>query len=64
MKSIFYKLTLTLIMIAGLFVGIVKGEDAKQKWIAKKKTRHEKKLVHKSPIVILDEIEMATYHNS
>lgn len=64
MKSFFYKLTFGCIMIGGVCVGVMKGQDAKQKWVAKKKDKFLNwKAEGKHRIVILDEIEMATYHS-
>jgi hypothetical protein len=65
MKTIFYKLMFTLILVGGIFIGMVKGEEAKQKWVNKKKIRYEsrKDYSQSSSLVMLDEIEMATYHS-
>lgn len=66
MKTVFYKkFMFTLIILGGLFVGILKGSDAKQKWVAKKKGKYvAKKITHDQKAwVVLDEIEMATYHS-
>jgi hypothetical protein len=67
MKRIFYKIMLTMIVFAGLMIGMVKGQEAKQKWISKKKSKYENRQSRISPeiqdsLVILDEFEMATYH--
>ena len=67
MKRIFYKFMLTMIVLAGLMIGIVKGQEARHKWVSKKKNRCENRQlkieqeVENSP-VILDEFEIATYH--
>jgi hypothetical protein len=69
MKMIFYKFTFRLILLVGIFVGIMKGQEARQKWVSKKKMKYEaKKANQKNSIadgsqVILDDIEMATYHS-
>ncbi len=59
---------LTIIVCLGLFVGMVKGQEAKHKWVTKKKVKYEQKRNHfagaqdsNSPIA-LDEFEIATYH--
>jgi hypothetical protein len=68
MKTIFYKFMLTVIVCVGLLVGMVKGQEARQKWVTKKKAKYENKknqLVDApdvNSLVILDEFEMATYH--
>ena len=70
MKTIFYKMMYTVIMFAGVFIGMVKGQEAKQKWVSKKKIRYEEKRSFYNNInsadaqVMLDEIEMSTYHSS
>jgi hypothetical protein len=66
MKTIIYKFMFTMVLFAGIFVGLVKGQEAKQKWVSKKKIKYEtKKSYTPSPSspVVLDEIEMATYHS-
>ena len=69
MKTMFYKFTFRLFLVGGIIVGIVKGQDAKQKWVSKKKIKYEaRKAQQKSPemdrsLVALDEIEMSTYHS-
>jgi hypothetical protein len=67
MKKFTYKIMFTVIMLAGLFIGIVRGQEAKQKWVAKKKSRYISKDItannNNGSWVVLDEIEMATYHS-
>ena len=67
MRRIIYTLLLSMIMIAGLFIGMIKGQEVRNKWISKMKFKHEerkdgKKLVPQGEIM-LDEIEEATYHS-
>ena len=66
MKQMIYKLTLTIIMAGGLFVGMVRGQEAKTKWVNKMKGRLETSEKQKSNPgeVILDEIEMAAFHSN
>jgi hypothetical protein len=67
MKGIFYKMMFTAILLAGIVIGIVKGQEARQKWVSKKKVKYEAKRTlapADNPQVVLDEIEMATYHHS
>ncbi len=54
----------TVIVFGGVFVGVVKGQQAKQKWLTKKKNKYiVKKNFHDNKSwVVLDEIEMATWH--
>jgi hypothetical protein len=46
----------------------MKGQEARQKWVSKKKMKYEAKKASKNIItdnsqVALDEIEMSTYHS-
>ena len=69
MKTIFYKVIFTMILVAGIFVGVIKGQEARQKWVGKKKMKYEEKRTipkntkEDNSLVALDEIEMATYHS-
>lgn len=69
MKSIAAKIVLTAVIFSAIVIGIVKGADAREKWLTKMKTKHlEKKPHFQSPrasdnLLALDEIEMATYHS-
>ena len=69
MKRIIYTLLFSLIMVAGLFIGMIKGQEVRNRWVSKMKTRHEeRRLNNVAPTsqqgeVVLDEIEMATYHS-
>ena len=71
MKRIFYKFMLTMIVLAGLMIGVVKGQEARQKWVFKIKNRYEEKrqLAEQKKVVRqggvpLDDIEMAAFHKS
>ncbi|MFC0774577.1 hypothetical protein [Terrimonas alba] len=68
MKRIISTLLFSLIMVAGLFIGMIKGQEVRNRWVSKMKTRHEERRsnsVAETPQgeVVLDEIEMATYHS-
>jgi len=69
MKTMFYKFTFRLFLVGGIIVGIVKGQDAKQKWVNKKKIKYEARKAQQKNVgvdrslVALDEIEMSTYHS-
>jgi len=69
MKTIFYKFSFRLILTVGIIVGILKGQEARQKWVNKKKIKYEakrgyqKKTDRTQSLVMLDEIEMSTYHS-
>ena len=68
MKTMFYKFTFRLFLVGGIIVGIVKGQDARQKWVSKKKIKYEARKAQQNTgidrsLVTLDEIEMSTYHS-
>ena len=68
MRRIIYTLLLSMIMIAGLFIGMIRGQEVRNKWISKMKFKHEErkeshKQVFKKGGIMLDEIEEATYHS-
>jgi hypothetical protein len=67
MRRIIYTLLLSMIMIAGLFIGMIKGQEVRNKWISKMKFKHEERKENKKPVpqgeIMLDEIEEATYHS-
>lgn len=64
MKQMMYRLPLGAIVMAGLVVGMVKGQEVRQKWVSKMKHRIENPVYHaKRGVVMLDDIEMATYHS-
>ncbi len=69
MKTIFYKFTFRLILLVGIIVGIMKGQEARQKWVSKKKMKYEARKANQKDLntgesqVVLDEIEMLTYHS-
>ena len=61
---------LTLLTV-GTFIGLIKGTEAKQKWVFKIKNREElkrqlaeQKKVLRNGAVPLDEIELAAFHRS
>jgi len=70
MKSLRNKLIISLAVITGGVIGLVKGEEAKQKWVFKVRSKYEnkrqvaeKKSIARKGGVLLDDIEMASYHN-
>jgi hypothetical protein len=58
-----------MILLIGIVVGIVKGQEARQKWVSKKKMKYETKKPYQKDLmtdgsqIVLDEIEMSTYHS-
>jgi hypothetical protein len=68
MKIYFYKFILAMIFGFAVLVGIVKGQEAKQKWLHRRKIKYEAKLGYQkipgnNDQIVLDEIEMSTYHS-
>ena len=55
----------------GTIIGLFRGEEAKQKWVFKIKSKYdnkrmiaERKLIARNGGVLLDEIEMSSFHNN
>ena len=69
MKRMIYKMPFSLILMTGMFIGMVKGQEVRQKWLSKMKNRYEEQrassgvIKHKRAEIMLDEIELATYHS-
>jgi hypothetical protein len=65
------KFLLLFVISIGSVIGIVRGEEAKQKWVFKIKSKSdnkrliaEKRQQAKKGGVLLDDIEMASFHNN
>jgi hypothetical protein len=65
------KFLLFLVISIGSVIGMVRGEEAKQKWVFKIKSKvdnkrliAEKRQQAKKGGVLLDDIEMASFHNN
>lgn len=61
---------LVLVVVIGALVGFFKGSEAKQKWVFKMKDKYdtrrqiaEQKSIARRGGVLLDDIELASYHN-
>ena len=70
MNQINNKWVLSLMFALGTFIGFVKGDEARQKWLFKMRNRdeHKRQLAeHKKLLrsggVALDDIEIAAFHN-
>jgi hypothetical protein len=69
MKQVNSRWVIVLILLVGTVIGILKGTEARQKWVFKIKNRYEekrqlaeqKKLL-RSGQVALDDIELASFH--
>lgn len=65
-----HKLMIMLAVFVGTIVGLFRGNEARQKWVYKIKSRYEDKrqMAAKKSIlpgeVMLDDIELAAYHNN
>ncbi len=72
MKRIYTKSHYLLLAVtAGALIGIVRGEEAKQKWVFKIRSKYdnkrlvaERKSIARRGGVLLDDIEMAAFHNN
>lgn len=69
MKKIKQKLTIIGIVAVASLVGIIKGTEARQKWVFKIKNKYdnrrqiaEQKSIARKGGVLLDDIELASYH--
>ena len=60
-----------LAVTVGGMIGIIKGEEAKQKWVFRMKSKYEnrrlmaeRKSIARKGGVMLDDIELAAFHNN
>ena len=65
------KIVVFLAFSIGTIIGLFKGEEAKQKWVFKIKSKYdnkrlmaERKLIARNGGVLLDEIEMSSFHKN
>ena len=59
-----------MILTGGLFIGMVRGQEIKQRWITKMKNKYEGKrttngdaILLSSEEITLDEFEISAYHS-
>jgi hypothetical protein len=71
MKGIKNKMVVFLAVTVGGMIGMIKGEEAKQKWVFRLKSKYEnrrlmaeRKSIARKGGVLLDDIELAAYHNN
>ncbi|HEY4062621.1 MAG TPA: hypothetical protein VGM30_12000 [Puia sp.] len=71
MKGLKNKMVVFLAVSVGGMIGLVKGEEAKQKWVFRLKSKYEnrrlmaeRKSIARKGGVLLDDIELAAYHNN
>ncbi|HZK65837.1 MAG: hypothetical protein ACHQD7_13775 [Chitinophagales bacterium] len=65
------KMVIFFVIGVGSVIGMVRGEQAKQKWVFKIRSKYdnkrliaEKRLQARKGGVLLDDIEMASFHNN
>ena len=65
MKQFNHKIFIAAVVVGGLFVGVVKGQEARTNWVKKMKTRDERKMKPQNRNeVVLDDYEIASFHNN
>jgi hypothetical protein len=64
MKQFNHRIFIAAIVVGGLFIGALKGQEARSRWVSKMKTRDESRKVKNANEVELDDYEIASYHNS
>ena len=71
MKGFKNKVVVFLAVSVGGMIGVIKGEEAKQKWVFRMKSKYEnrrlmaeRKSIARRGGVMLDDIELASFHNN
>lgn len=68
MKQFIYSLVMFFVPAAGWFIGVAKGREARHKWVSKMKFRFagndSPKITVIGDEVMLDDIEMASFHSN
>jgi hypothetical protein len=71
MKGVKNKMVVLAAVTVGGVIGLLKGEEAKQKWVFRLKSKYdnrrlmaERKSIARKGGVLLDDIELAAYHNN
>ncbi|MBS1933287.1 MAG: hypothetical protein JST96_04755 [Bacteroidetes bacterium] len=71
MKKYTNRMVVFLAVTIGTVIGVFKGEEAKQKWVFKIRTKYdnrrlmaERRSVARKGGVLLDDIELAAFHNN
>ena len=64
MKQFNHRIFIAAVVVGGLFIGALKGQEARSRWISKMKTRDERKMKANPNEVVLDDYEIASFHNS
>ena len=64
MKQFNHRIFIAAVVVGGLFVGALKGQEARSRWVSKMKMRDERKMKTNPNEVVLDDYEIASFHNS
>ena len=71
MKGVKNKMVVFAALTIGGMIGLIKGEEAKQKWVFRVRSKYEnrrliaeRKSIARKGGVLLDEIELAAFHNN
>lgn len=64
MKQINHRIFIAAVVVGGLFIGALKGQEARSRWITKMKTREDNRKVKNPNEVVLDDYEIASFHNN
>ena len=71
MKGVKQRMVVFLAVTVGGMIGVIKGEEAKQKWVFRLRSKYEnrrlmaeRKSIARKGGVLLDDIELAAYHNN
>lgn len=64
MKQFNHKIFIAAVVVSGLFIGAVKGQEARSRWVSKMKMREERKIKANPDEVVLDDYEISSFHNS
>lgn len=64
MKQFNHRIFIAAVVVGGLFIGALKGQEARSRWVSKMKTRDERKMKVDPNEVVLDDYEIASFHNS
>ena len=71
MKGVKNKMVVFAAITVGGVIGLLKGEEAKQKWVFRLRSKYdnrrqmaERKSIARKGGVLLDDIELAAYHNN
>ena len=64
MKQINHRIFIAAVVVGGLFIGAVKGQGARSSWVKKMKTRDERTVRPAPNEVVLDDYEIASFHNN